>query len=72
SLDKSVLDLLKQQEELTKQSIELKKLDQSETTISSRMTVIKLEKTVDNIKKASLTKTVSREEVNRKLLSIQI
>ncbi len=71
-LDKSVLDLLKQQETLTKQSIELKKMDQTKTTISSRMSVVKLEKTVDNIKKASLTKTVSREEVNRKLLSIQI
>lgn len=71
-LDKSVLDLLKQQETLTKQSMELKKMDQTKTTISSRMSVVKLEKTVDSIKKASLTKTVSREEVNRKLLSIQI
>ncbi len=71
-LDKTVLDLLKQQETLTKQSIELKKMDQTKTTISSRMSVVKLEKTVDSIKKASLTKTVSREEVNRKLLSIQI
>lgn len=71
-LDKSVLDLLKQQETLTKQSIELKKMDQTKTTISSRMSVVKLEKTVDNIKQASLTKTVSREEVNKKLLSIQI
>ncbi|MCE7741317.1 MAG: tetratricopeptide repeat protein [Candidatus Heimdallarchaeota archaeon] len=71
-LDESVLSILKQQEELTKQSIELKKLDLSKTSISSRMTVLKLENTVDNIKKGSLTKTVSRDETNKKLLSIQI
>ncbi|MCG3217295.1 MAG: tetratricopeptide repeat protein, partial [Candidatus Heimdallarchaeota archaeon] len=71
-LDKSVLDLLKQQENITKQSIELKKLEHAKSTISSRMSVVKLEDTVGNIKKTSLSKTVSREEVSKKLLSIQI
>ena len=71
-LDRLVLDLLKQQENVTKQSIELKKLEHAKSTISSRMSVVKLEDTVGNIKKTSLSKTVSREEVSKKLLSIQI
>jgi tetratricopeptide (TPR) repeat protein len=72
-LDRLVLDLLKQQEDLTKQSIELKNLEQTSSSISHRMSVVKLEDTVENIKKNSLTKTVSREqEVSKKLFSIKI
>ncbi len=71
-LDGFVLDLLKQQEDLTKQSIKLRELEQTQSPISSRMSVVKLEDTVVNIQKASLAKTVSREEVSKKLLSIQI
>lgn len=71
-LDRLVLDLLKQQENLTKQSIELKKLEQTQSTISSRMSVVNLERTVVKIKKTSYAKTISREEVSKKLLSIQI
>ncbi|MHA1200214.1 MAG: tetratricopeptide repeat protein [Candidatus Heimdallarchaeaceae archaeon] len=71
-LDKLVLDILKQQENLTKQSIELNKLEKDKSTLASRMSVVKLEETVVNIKKTSISKTVSREEVSKKLLSIQI
>ncbi len=72
-LDRLVLELLKQQEDLTKQSIELKNLEQTSSSISHRMSVVKLEDTVENIKKTSLTKTVSREqEVSKKLFSIKI
>lgn len=72
-LDRLVLTLLKQQEDLIKQSIELKKLDKTSSSISHRMSVVKLEDTVENIKRTSLTKTVSREgEVSKKLFSIQI
>lgn len=72
NLDKMVLEILKHQENLTKQSIELKKLEQDKSPISSRMKVVRLEDTVGSIRKSSLTKTVSREEVSKKLLSIQI
>ncbi|MCG3256022.1 MAG: tetratricopeptide repeat protein [Candidatus Heimdallarchaeota archaeon] len=72
-LDRLVLTLLKQQEDLIKQSIELKKLEKTSSSISHRMSVVKLEDTVENIKRTSLTKTISREEeVSRKLFSIQI
>ena len=72
-LDRLVLDLLKQQEDLTKQSIDLKNLEQISSPLSHRMSVVKLEDTVEEIKKTSLTKTISREvEVSKKLFSIQI
>lgn len=72
-LDRLVLTLLKQQEDLIKQSIELKKLEKTSSSISHRMSVVKLEDTVENIKRTSLTKTISREgEVSKKLFSIQI
>ena len=72
-LDRLVLTLLKQQEDLIKQSIELRELEKTSSTISHKMSVVKLEDTVENIKRTSLTKTVSREgEVSKKLFSIQI
>ncbi|MCG3260751.1 MAG: hypothetical protein H7644_13445, partial [Candidatus Heimdallarchaeota archaeon] len=72
-LDRLVLDLLKQQEDLTEQSIDLKNLEQTSSPLSHRMSVVKLEDTVEEIKKTSLTKTISREvEVSKKLFSIQI
>ncbi len=72
-LDRLVLDLLKQQEDLTEQSIDLKNLEQTSSPLSHRMSVVKLEDMVKDIKKTSLTKTVSREqEVSKKLFSIQI
>ena len=72
-LDRLVLDLLKQQEDLTKQSIDLKKLEQISSPLSHRMSIVKLEDTVEDIKKTSLTETISREvEVSKKLFSIQI
>ncbi len=71
--DRLVLDILQQQEKLTKQSIELRNLEKTTSTISQRMSVIDLNGTVSSIKKTSITETVKKdEEVSKKLFSIQI
>ncbi len=71
--ERLVLDLLKQQEKLTKQSIELTNLEKTSSTISQRMSVIEINDTVSSIKRTSITETVKKEEeVSKKLFSIQI
>ena len=71
--ERLVLDLLQQQEKLTKQSIELRNLEKTSSTISERMTVIDINDTVTSIKRTSITETVKKEEeVSKKLFSIQI
>ena len=73
NFDRLVLGLLQQQEKLTKQSIELKNLERTTSTISQRMSVIDLNGTVSSIKKTSITETVKKdEEISKKLFSIQI
>ena len=73
NFDRLVLDLLSQQEKLTKQSIELRNLEKTSSTISQRMTVVDLNSTVSSIKRTSITETVKKEEhVSKKLFSIQI
>jgi len=73
NFDRLVLDLLQQQEKLTKQSIELRNLEKTTSTISQRMTVVEFNDTVSSIKRTSITETVKKdEEVSKKLFSIQI
>ena len=71
--ERLVLDLLEQQKKLTKQSIELKNLEKTSSTISQRMTLVELDDSVSVIKRTSITETVTKEEeVSKKLFSIQI
>ena len=71
--ERLVLNLLKQQEKLTKQSIELRNLEKTSSTISERMKVIEINDTVSSLKRTSITETVKKEEeVSKKLFSIQI
>ena len=73
NFERLVLDLLQQQEKLTKQSIELRNLEKTSSTISQRMSVIEINDTVSSIKRTSITETVKKEEeVSKKLFSIQI
>ena len=71
-LDDRVLNLLKQQEDLTKHSMEIKKLKESDSTISSRISLVDLSKNIEKLRNTSLSKPATREEVSKKLLSIQI
>ena len=71
--DRLVLDILQQQEKLTKQSIELRNLEKTTSTISQRMTVVEFDEIVSSIKRTSITETVKKDdEVSKKLFSIQI
>jgi len=71
--ERLVLDLLKEQEKLTRLSIELRNLEKTSPTISQRMSVIEISDTLSSVKRTSITETVKKEEeFSKKLFSIQI